>query len=83
MCCSLQAEVRELRESIRQLKEQLRAAERTMTKLMRSRATLEHDISVKEVSLDIDSRLCTGLRKGLARTEPSRTGPVFSMSLAG
>lgn len=79
--CRLQAEVHELRETIRLLNEKLRTAEHSLNRLLKSRAALERDISIKEASIDIDSRVCAGLRKTLARTEPSRTGPAFNMSL--
>ena len=77
----LQFEVREIRESMRMLEDQLRTAERTMSKLVKSRTTLERDIAIKETSIQIDFEMCANLRKSLARIEPGRTGPSFSMSL--
>ena len=42
----LQQEVHEIRESVRVLKEKLRVAENALVRLLKTKQTLEHDISV-------------------------------------
>ncbi|XP_067654727.1 tektin-3-like [Haliotis asinina] len=74
---SLQNEVREIRESVRILKERLKTSEMSLARLMKTKATLEHDISVKENSLRIDSQWCMGMRKGFPM-DP-KVGPIFQM----
>ncbi|XP_045174738.1 tektin-3-like isoform X1 [Mercenaria mercenaria] len=74
---SLQREVSEIRESVRILKERLKASELSLARLMKTKATLEHDISVKENSLRIDSQYCMGMRKGFPM-DP-KVGPIFQM----
>ncbi|KAL8591073.1 hypothetical protein ACOMHN_032638 [Nucella lapillus] len=74
---SLQHEVNEIRESVRLLKERLRSSELSLARLMKTKSTLEHDISVKENSLRIDSAFCMGMRKGFPM-DP-KVGPVFQM----
>lgn len=74
---SLQREVSEIRESVRLLKERLKASELSLARLMKTKATLEHDISVKENSLRIDSSYCMGMRKGFPM-DP-KVGPIFQM----
>ncbi|XP_076450523.1 tektin-3-like isoform X1 [Babylonia areolata] len=74
---SLQYEVAEIRESVRLLKERLKSSELSLARLMKTKATLEHDIGVKENSLRIDSAFCMGMRKGFPM-DP-KVGPVFQM----
>lgn len=74
---SLQREVSEIRESVRMLKERLKASELSLARLMKTKSTLEHDISVKENSLRIDSQYCMGMRKGFPM-DP-KVGPIFQM----
>nr|WLD15747.1 tektin 3/5B [Platynereis dumerilii] len=73
----LQKEVHEIRESVRYLKDKLRSAESALSRLMKTKATLEHDISVKENSLMIDSKYCLGMRKNMPM-DP-KIGPIFNM----
>ena len=42
--CRLQREVAEIRESVRLLKERLKSSELSLARLMKTKATLEHDI---------------------------------------
>ncbi|XP_071104394.1 tektin-3-like isoform X3 [Haliotis cracherodii] len=74
---SLQREVNEIRESVRILKERLKSSELSLARLMKTKATLEHDISVKDNSLRIDSQWCMGMRKGFPM-DP-KVGPIFQM----
>lgn len=76
---SLQREVNEIRESVRILKERLKSSELSLARLMKTKATLEHDISVKDNSLKIDSSFCMGMRKGFPM-DP-KVGPVFQMPI--
>lgn len=75
----LQKEVHEIRESMRVLKEKLRQSMLALSRLQKTRTTLERDIAVKENSLEIDSKRCMGARRNMPM-DP-RTGPVFSMPL--
>lgn len=77
---TLQKEVAEIRDSIRALKERLRMSESCLARLLKTRATLESDISVKENSLMIDQKACMGLRKSFPM-DP-KVGPIFNMPLA-
>jgi len=77
----LQREVNEIRDSVRLLKEKLRQAENALVRLLKTKATLENDISVKENSLQIDNKYCMGMRKNMAM-DP-KIGPIFQMPLAG
>ncbi|CAC5381324.1 tektin-3-like isoform X1 [Mytilus californianus] len=76
---SLQREVNEIRDSVRILKERLKASELSLARLMKTKATLEHDISVKDNSLKTDSQYCMGMRKGFPM-DP-KVGPVFQMPI--
>ena len=62
------------------LKEKLRQAENALVRLLKTKSTLEEDISVKENSLSIDSRGCMGLRKNMPM-DP-KVGPIFNMPVA-
>jgi len=75
----LQKEIAEIRESVRILKDKLRQAENAMARLRKTKSTLEHDISVKENSIMIDSKACMGMRKNMPM-DP-KVGPVFNMPL--
>ena len=77
--CRLQREVAEIRESVRVLKEKLRQAENALVRLLKTKRTLEHDISVKENSLNIDGKYCMGMRKNMPM-DP-KIGPIFNMPL--
>lgn len=59
----LKAEVGELKHSIAHLKSQLQTSERSLAQLNKTKATLDHDISVKTNSLGIDNGNCMGIRK--------------------
>lgn len=74
---SLQREVTEIRESVRILKERLKASELSLARLMKTKATLEHDIGVKDNTVKIDTSYCMGMRKGFPM-DP-KIGPVFQM----
>ncbi|XP_062576745.1 tektin-3-like isoform X2 [Saccostrea cucullata] len=74
---SLQREVTEIRESVRILKERLKASELSLARLMKTKATLEHDIGVKDNTIKIDQSYCMGMRKGFPM-DP-KIGPVFQM----
>lgn len=76
---SLQREVNEIRDSVRILKERLKASELSLARLMKTKATLEHDISIKDNSLKCDSQYCMGMRKGFPM-DP-KVGPVFQMPI--
>lgn len=75
----LQREVDEIRESVRVLKEKLRNAEQCLARLRKTKATLMHDIGVKENSLSIDSKYCMGMRKNMPM-DP-KIGTIFQMPL--
>ncbi|KAK2187322.1 hypothetical protein NP493_169g01020 [Ridgeia piscesae] len=75
----LQREVAEIRESVRLLKEKLRTAENSLVRLLKTKATLEVDIGVKENSLTIDGKYCMGMRKEMPM-DP-KVGPIFTMPL--
>ena len=62
-CYSLMAEVAEINYTIAELQSQLRSAENTLQQLLRSKAQLEQDLSVKNNSLFIDREKCMGMRK--------------------
>ncbi|XP_025084833.1 tektin-3-like isoform X3 [Pomacea canaliculata] len=76
---SLQHEVSEIRDSVRILRERLKSSELALARLMKTKAALEHDISVKENSLRIDSSVCMGMRKGFPM-DP-KVGPIFQMPI--
>ena len=69
VCDRLQKEVNELREALRVLEAKLREAEDALVRLRKTRTTLEQDIQTKDRSLDIDAKVCLGLRKKMA-TDP-------------
>lgn len=59
----LVSEVAEIAGTISYLQHQLRNAENTLQQLLRSKSTLEQDLSVKNNSLFIDRERCMGMRK--------------------
>jgi len=73
----LQSEVHEIRESVRMLKDKLREAENSLVRLLKTKQTLEHDISVKDNSLMIDNKHCMGMRKNMSM-DP-KVGQIFSV----
>ncbi|KAL5007548.1 hypothetical protein ScPMuIL_016354 [Solemya velum] len=74
---SLYREVNEIRESVRLLKDRLKTSELSLARLMKTKATIDHDIAVKENTLKIDSQYCMGMRKGFPM-DP-KIGPIFQM----
>ncbi|BFZ15891.1 hypothetical protein BsWGS_18930 [Bradybaena similaris] len=76
---SLQREVCELRETLCILKERLKSSELSLARLMKTKATLEYDISVKDNTLKIDASFCMGMRKGFPM-DP-KVGPIFQMPI--
>lgn len=73
----IQKEVNDLYETVCRLKEKLRQAENTMCRLLKTRALLEQDIAIKEMTIQIDSAFCMGLRKKMPM-DP-KIGPVLIM----
>lgn len=69
----------EIRDSVRILRERLKSSELALARLMKTKAALEHDISVKENTLRIDSSVCMGMRKGFPM-DP-KVGPIFQMPI--
>ena len=69
----------EIRESVRILKENLRQAENALIRLLKTKRTLEHDISTKENSLSIDHKYCMGMRKNMPM-DP-KIGHIMDMPL--
>ncbi|ESP00801.1 hypothetical protein LOTGIDRAFT_140506, partial [Lottia gigantea] len=74
---TLTREVHEIRESVRILKEKLKACELSLSRLVKTRSTLEHDIATKDNSIKIDTSYCLGMRKGFPM-DP-KVGPIFQM----
>jgi len=73
----LKSEVQEIKDSIAHLKSQLATSERSLARLMQTKATLEHDISIKMNSLNIDSNQCMGMRKGFPMSP--KIAPIMTM----
>ncbi|XP_035257989.1 tektin-3 [Anguilla anguilla] len=63
----LVGEVREIEDTIQKLRERLAEAETALQMLVKTKVTLEHDLSVKANSLFLDQEKCMGMR----RTFPS------------
>uniref|UniRef100_A0A3Q3A3N0 Tektin n=2 Tax=Kryptolebias marmoratus TaxID=37003 RepID=A0A3Q3A3N0_KRYMA len=59
----LVSEVREIEDTIRKLQERLMEAENTLQTLVRTKVTLEHDLSIKGHSLFLDQDRCMSIRK--------------------
>ena len=77
--CRLQKEIEELRAAIAVLEAKLREAEQALMRLRKARSTLEQDIQAKERSLEIDSKVCMGMRKKVA-TDP-KCCPMITVPL--
>lgn len=72
-------EVNDLHAAIADLKNKLAQAENAIQHLLRTRATLEQDLSVKNNSLHIDQDRCLGNRRTYPSIQPvgyPRTGPM-------
>ncbi|ESP00804.1 hypothetical protein LOTGIDRAFT_225697 [Lottia gigantea] len=74
---TLKNEVNEIRESIAILQKTLNDSELSLSRLLKTKSVIEHDIGVKENSLKLDSQLCMGMRKGFPM-DP-KVGPIFQM----
>lgn len=59
----LVTEVGEISETVESLKNKLREAENSLQHLLRTKASLEQDLSIKNNSLFIDREKCMGMRK--------------------
>ncbi|KAM9832157.1 tektin-3 [Neosynchiropus ocellatus] len=59
----LVSEVREIEDTIIKLQERLMEAENTLQTLVKTKVTLEHDLSVKANSLFLDQEKCMSIRK--------------------
>jgi len=75
--CRLLCEVQELYNTIRQLKETLHESELTMSRMVKVRTLLLHDIAVKENTLQIDQRCVIGRRRFMPM-DPA-VGPIVSL----
>ncbi|XP_026882012.2 tektin-3 [Electrophorus electricus] len=64
----LVSEVREIEDTIHKLRERLMEAENTLQNLVKTKVTLEHDISVKANSLFLDQERCMSMRKTFPST---------------
>ncbi|XP_059386264.1 tektin-3-like [Carassius carassius] len=64
----LVTEVREIEDTIHKLRERLREAENTLQTLVKTKVTLEHDLSVKANSLFLDQEKCMGMRRSFPST---------------
>ena len=61
--CRLVEEVSEINDTVDNLKAKLREAENALQHLLRTKASLEQDLSIKNNSLFIDREKCMGMRK--------------------
>lgn len=59
----LVSEVREIEDTIQKLRERLMEAENTLQTLVKTKVTLEHDLSIKANSLFLDQEKCMSMRK--------------------
>ncbi|XP_026171642.1 tektin-3 [Mastacembelus armatus] len=59
----LVSEVREIEDTIHKLQERLMEAENTLQMLVKTKVTLEHDLSIKANSLFLDQEKCMSMRK--------------------
>ncbi|KAG7491380.1 hypothetical protein MATL_G00003070 [Megalops atlanticus] len=57
------SEVREIEDTIQKLRERLLEAESALQTLVKTKVTLEHDLSVKANSLFLDQEKCMGMRR--------------------
>lgn len=60
---ALLKEIHALKQSMDQLEAKLRDMEATMSQLMKTKSTLEHDIKLKESALFLDREKCLTLRQ--------------------
>ncbi|XP_029698412.1 tektin-3 [Takifugu rubripes] len=60
---SLVSEVMEIEDTVYKLRERLSEAENTLQTLLKTKVTLEHDLSIKANSLFLDQEKCMSLRK--------------------
>ncbi|XP_058477381.1 tektin-3 [Solea solea] len=60
---SLVVEVREIEDTIQKLKERLMEAENALQILVKTKVTLEHDLSIKANSLFLEQEKCMSMRK--------------------
>ena len=63
LCCRLVEEVHEINETVEYLQSKLRESENALQHLLRTKSSLEQDLSVKNNSLFIDREKCMGMRK--------------------
>ena len=61
--CRLVSEVYEITETVDSLKLTLREAENALQHLLRTKASLEHDLAIKNNSLFVDREQNMGMRK--------------------
>lgn len=64
----LVGEVKEIEDTILKLRERLMEAENTLQMLVKTKAALEHDLSIKANSLFLDQEKCMGMRKSFPST---------------
>lgn len=60
---SLVSEVREIEDTVQKLQERLVEAENALQILVKTKVTLEHDLSIKANSLFLDQEKCMSIRK--------------------
>lgn len=60
---SLVSEVMEIEDTVYKLRERLAEAENTLQTLLKTKVTLEHDLSIKANSLFLDQEKCMSMRK--------------------
>lgn len=53
----------EITETLEQLRAKLREAENALQQLLRTKMSLEHDLTVKNNSIYVDREICLGKRK--------------------
>jgi len=61
-------EVREIEDTIHKLKQRLMEAENTLQTLVKTKVSLEHDLSIKANSLFLDQEKCMSMRKSFPST---------------
>ncbi|XP_056153718.1 tektin-3 [Lampris incognitus] len=64
----LVSEVREIEDTIQKLQERLMEAENTLHMLVKTKVSLEHDLSIKGNSLFLDQEKCMSMRKSFPST---------------
>lgn len=60
--------MKEIEDTILKLRERLMEAENTLQMLVKTKAALEHDLSIKANSLFLDQEKCMGMRKSFPST---------------